>query len=114
MREHALLLSVLCSIGAVSASATTQCGNASWYEAKSNNSGSFTAAHRSLPLGSKIQVENLDNGNKAIVEINDRGPFVQGRIIDVSRAAAEQLDFKGAGIARVRISTVGPWATTCR
>ena len=94
--------------------ASTQCGDASWYEPKSNNSGSFTAAHRSLPFGSKVQVENLGNGRKAMVEINDRGPFVQGRIIDVSRAAAAQLDFKADGIARVRISTVSPSAATCR
>jgi rare lipoprotein A len=96
------------------ASASTQCGDASWYEAKSNSSGSFTAAHRSLPFGSKIHIENLDNGHKAMVEINDRGPFIQDRIIDVSRAAAEQLGFTGDGIARVRISTVGPSTVTCR
>ena len=115
MREYASLLTVICccSIGAASTAAMTQCETASWYDAKSNTAGSFTAAHRSLPFGSKILIENLDNGHTATVEINDRGPFVQGRIIDVSRAAADQLDFNGDGTARVRISTADASTTAC-
>jgi peptidoglycan lytic transglycosylase len=110
MREHWLLgLACGCFIGAVPVSAMTQCGTASWYNAKDT----LTAAHRSLPFGSKIQVENLDNGRTTTVEINDRGPFVPGRIIDVSRTAAEVLDFKGDGVTRVRISTAGSSTSSC-
>jgi len=99
-----------CVVGASSAAALTQCGTASWYDAK----GLLTAAHRSLPLGSMVLVENLDNGRTTTVEINDRGPFVAGRIIDISRAAAQVLDLMGDGIAHVRISTAGGSESTCR
>jgi len=63
------------------------------------------SAHRTLPLGTKVRVENLSNGRSTTVEINDRGPFTQGRLIDASRAAAEQLAFIDGGVTRVRIST---------
>jgi rare lipoprotein A len=63
----------------------------------------LTAAHKSLPLGSLVRVYNLENGRNMIVRINDRGPFVDGRIIDLSRAAAEVLDCKEQGLARVRL-----------
>ena len=66
----------------------------------------MTAAHRSAPLGSRLQVTNLKNGKSVVVRINDRGPFVRGRIIDLSRGAAEVLGFTGAGITRVAIRTV--------
>jgi len=98
-----------CVVGASSALALTQCGTASWYDAK----GLLTAAHRSLPLGSMVLVENLDNGRTTTVEINDRGPFVPGRIIDISRAAAQVLDLIGDGVAHVRISTAGGSKSTC-
>ena len=103
MRECAAILSLMCSclIGAPPALAFTQCGTASWYGAH----GDHNAAHRSLPIGSKVHVENLDNGHKITVDINDRGPFIHGRIIDVSQAAAEELDFKVDGVAQVLIST---------
>jgi peptidoglycan lytic transglycosylase len=98
----------------IPASALTQCGEASWYDHAGRQTASggtidpdtLTAAHRSLPLGSKVDVENLDNGKSVTVRIDDRGPFTQGRIIDVSRAAAEELDFKGDGVTQVRITTV--------
>jgi rare lipoprotein A len=63
----------------------------------------LTAAHKTLPLGSLVRVYNLDNGRNMIVRINDRGPFVEGRVIDLSRAAAEVLDCKEDGLARVRL-----------
>ena len=76
-------------------------GEASWYGPRFHgkktasgdiyNQNKLTAAHKTLPLGSKARVTNLDNGNTVEVEINDRGPFVQGRIIDLSRAAAGVL-----------------------
>jgi len=63
----------------------------------------LTAAHPSLPFGTKVEVENLDNGRKVTVRVNDRGPFVADRIIDVSKAAAKSLDMIVDGIATVRI-----------
>ena len=66
----------------------------------------MTAAHRTLPFGTKVQVTNLSNNKSVIVRINDRGPHTKGRIIDVSGAAAEKLDFLDAGAARVRIEEI--------
>jgi peptidoglycan lytic transglycosylase len=63
----------------------------------------LTAAHRTLPFGSMVRVTNLDNGRQTEVRITDRGPFVQGRIIDLSFAAARSVDMVGSGIARVRL-----------
>ncbi len=63
----------------------------------------LTAAHRTLPFGTRVRVDNLDNETSVEVRINDRGPFVDGRIIDVSRAAARALRMIGPGTARVRV-----------
>lgn len=97
--------------GAVPASA--QCGKASWYALHSRtasgermNPAAMVAAHRSLPFGTLVQVENLRNGKSVIVRVNDRGPFIRGRVIDVSRGAARQLGFVGAGVTTVRLSVV--------
>jgi rare lipoprotein A len=65
--------------------------------------GALTAAHRSLPFGTKLRVTNLRNGNSVIVEVADRGPFRRGRIVDVSYAAAEKLGFVSQGVARVSL-----------
>src|SRR4029077_2067992 len=91
-------------------------GTASWYgpgfHGKKTASGEiydqtkFTAAHKTLPLGSKARVTNLDNGSSVVVEINDRGPFVNGRILDVSRAAAGALGFAESGTAPVRVELI--------
>jgi len=91
-------------------------GTASWYgpkfHGKKTASGEIydqnklTAAHKTVPLGSKARVTNLDNGNTVEVEINDRGPFVQGRIIDLSRAAARALGFVESGTAPVRVELI--------
>jgi rare lipoprotein A (peptidoglycan hydrolase) len=88
-------------------------GRASWYKlasatasGESMDGDDFTAAHPSLPIGTRVLVENLDNGRSVIVRINDRGPFAGNRIIDVSKAAAEQLDMIGAGVAKVRVSPI--------
>jgi rare lipoprotein A len=59
------------------------------------NPGAMTAAHRSLPFGSKVRVTNRRNGRSVVVTVNDRGPFVRGRIIDVTPAAAQALGFSG-------------------
>lgn len=69
---------------------------------------SLTAAHKTLPMPSYVIVENLENGRKLKVRVNDRGPFVDGRIIDLSRRSAKLLGFKRQGLARVRVRYVGP------
>jgi rare lipoprotein A len=63
----------------------------------------MTAAHRTLPFDTKVKVTNLDNGRSAWVRINDRGPFVEGRIIDLSGAAARKLQMIETGTAKVRL-----------
>jgi rare lipoprotein A len=91
-------------------------GTASWYgpgfHGKKTASGEIydqsklTAAHKTLPLGTKARVTNLDNGNAVEVEINDRGPFVNGRIIDLSRAAAGALGLVENGTAPVKVEVI--------
>lgn len=93
-----------------------QTGIASWYgepfHGRRTASGevydmeSMTAAHRTLPLGTMVRVENRDNGRWVEVRINDRGPFVGGRIVDLSRAAARRLDMLGPGTARVQVTVI--------
>jgi rare lipoprotein A len=68
----------------------------------------LTAAHRTLPFDSWVEVRNLSNDRKVEVRINDRGPFVEGRIIDVSRAAARELRMLGPGIVKVRLEVIAP------
>ena len=90
-----------------------QTGQASWYgtqhQGKQTASGTtydqaaLTAAHRSLPFGSKVKVTNLANGKSVEVEITDRGPFADNRIIDLSEAAAKVLDMIASGTATVRL-----------
>jgi rare lipoprotein A len=87
-------------------------GLASWYGDESggvtasgevfDNQG-LTAAHRTLPMGSKIEVTNLRNNKSLVLRVNDRGPNVAGRLLDVSKAAAERLDFVGSGRTPVRV-----------
>ncbi len=66
----------------------------------------LTAAHQTLPFGTKVKVTNLSNKKTVVVVINDRGPFVKGRIIDLSKSAAKKLDFINAGITKVRIKVL--------
>lgn len=66
----------------------------------------LTAAHRSLPFGTRVRVTNVTSGDSVVVRINDRGPFVDGRVIDLSRAAAEQIDLIDAGVAPVELEIV--------
>ena len=67
------------------------------------NPRKLTAAHKKLPFGTCLRVVNMENGRSVEVRVNDRGPFVQGRVVDVSLAAAKQLDMLKKGLARVRI-----------
>ena len=95
----------------------SETGSASWYgpdfhgkptaSGETYNKYAYTAAHKTLPFGTKVNVKNLDNGLSTTVVINDRGPFKSGRIIDLSYAAAKQISMIGAGTARVRINAVG-------
>jgi rare lipoprotein A len=90
--------------GFTSAAAASELGIASYYQ-NSHYSG-LIAAHKTLPFGTKVKVFNLDNGRSAILKIVDRGPFIRGRVIDVSLAAASALGFRQAGLAHVRIERV--------
>ena len=93
-------------------------GVASWYSYPSHtrhtatgewfDPGRMTAAHKTLPLPCEVEVTNLENGRKVRVRVNDRGPYADGRIIDLSRAAAEKLGFTRAGTTRVRVKLLGP------
>lgn len=98
-------------------------GIASWYgpgfhrsptaNGESYDQDALTAAHKTLPLPSWVEVTNIDNGRKLVVRVNDRGPFVDGRIIDLSRRSAQLLGVDGPGLARVRVRRVypaGDWA----
>jgi len=93
--------------------AASQCGGASWYSLGSKtasgermSSGALAAAHRTLPFGTHVRVQNLGNGRAVVVRINDRGPFVRGRVIDVTKAAAQELGFIGSGTTRVKLTVV--------
>ena len=66
--------------------------------------GQLTAAHRTLPFGSKVRVTNMTTGDSVIVRINDRGPFAHGRVIDVSHAAAREIGMQRSGTARVKLA----------
>lgn len=91
-------------------------GIGSWYgtdfhgkktaSGKRFNMYNCTAAHRSLPLGTKVRVVNLKNGRDIIVKINDRGPFKKGRIIDLSYAAAKSIGMVRSGIAKVKVEVL--------
>ena len=97
-----------------STSAFAQCGGASWYGPGFNgktaasgeifNENAMTAAHRSLPFGTKVMVTDQRTGNAIEVTINDRGPFHGGRIIDLSKAAATKLGFRNRGTTSVCLS----------
>lgn len=95
---------------------TLDTGLASWYgpnfhgkltaNGETYNMNGLTAAHRSLPYNTVVKVTNLDNGRSVVVRINDRGPYVGNRIIDLSREAARKIDMENAGVAEVRIELV--------
>jgi rare lipoprotein A len=103
----------------------TEIGTASWYgppyhnrrgsNGEIYNMHAMTAAHRTYALGSIARVTNLKTGSTALVRITDRGPFIRGRIIDLSLAAAEKLDVKKAGVAKVKVELMqSPAVVTSR
>jgi rare lipoprotein A len=94
------------------------CGRASWYALTSQTASGermdpaqLTAAHKSMRLGTKIEVTNPENGHSVVVRVNDRGPFIRGRVLDLSKAAAKEIGMISAGHARVCFEEVedGDW-----
>lgn len=90
------------------ASAKSGCGGASWYALSSKtasgermNAAKLTAAHKSLRFGTKLRVTNSRNGKSVVVRINDRGPFIRGRVLDLSKAAASHIGMVRSGHAKV-------------
>jgi rare lipoprotein A len=106
----AALLTVAATLASISqaSAADPSCGRASWYALTSQTASGermdpskLTAAHPRLRFGTKVEVVNARNGKTVVVRINDRGPFIKGRIIDVSKAAAGQLGMIKSGVAKV-------------
>jgi rare lipoprotein A len=120
------MLALLCGCGAKTHArvqtpariGTTQVGIASWYgvpyDGRKTSSGEvydmrkLTAAHRTLPFNTWVEVTNLSNGKQVDVRVTDRGPFVDGRIIDLSLAAANEIDMVRQGIVKVRLKVIPP------
>ncbi len=108
-----LFIAALFVQGCASTKMATETGMASWYgpdfhgkttaNGETYNQNELTAAHKTLPFNSVVRVTNLDNGKQVTVRINDRGPYARGRVIDLSRAAAREVEMIGSGVARVRI-----------
>ena len=95
----------------------TEHGKASWYEIKCNGgthtaSGiplqnhAMTAAHKTLPMGTKVRVTNKSNGKSVILKITDRGPYIKGRVIDVTKGAAKELDFINSGVVHCKVEVL--------
>lgn len=96
---------------------SVQHGKASWYSVRTNrgtktasgerlNERAATAAHKTLPMGTKVRVTNLANGKSEIVRINDRGPYIRGRVIDVTIGVAERLGFVSRGVVPVKVEVL--------
>jgi rare lipoprotein A len=113
MKTHHLLLFFMLIFASSCSRKVTEAGKASYYAdkfvgRKTANGETFrqtklTAAHKTLPFGTKVKVVNKDNGRTVKVRINDRGPFVGGRIIDLSKKAAKKIGLVQAGVANVEI-----------
>ena len=111
-----LILSFFSSLSSFSVENYPQYGNASWYggplHGEKTAGGecfdmySFTGADRELPFGTIIRVTNLRNGKEVYIKVKDRGPFVKGRIVDLSHAAAKAIGFNRRGVIRVRIEVI--------
>ncbi|KQQ38453.1 hypothetical protein ASG19_05270 [Rhizobium sp. Leaf306] len=104
----AVAIAAFALLGTAQANAAPGCGHASWYALSSKtasgermNAAKLTAAHRSLPFGTRVLVTNKRNGKSVVVRINDRGPFIRGRVIDVSKAAAKDIGMVSSGTAQV-------------
>ena len=109
----AALCAVLSVMGAVTSEAAVQVGWASYYKHGARtasgerfNAHSYTAAHKTLPFGTRVKVTNARTGKSVIVRINDRGPFVRGRIIDLSYGAASAVGLTASGVAKVSLEII--------
>jgi rare lipoprotein A (peptidoglycan hydrolase) len=101
---------------AIQSESGTRVGIASWYGEQFQGNltangevfdmNGLTAASRELPLGTRIQVKNLNNNRSIVLRINDRGPYIPGRVLDVSKSAAERLGFLNAGLAHIEMKVV--------
>jgi rare lipoprotein A len=113
LRMRTLTLFLLLSFSLLACRTITETGKASYYAdkyegRKTSNGETFrqrklTAAHKTLPFGTKVRVTNLNTGKTVKVRINDRGPFIEGRIIDLTRKAAKKIDLITEGVASVKI-----------
>lgn len=111
-----IILFLLSTLGSQACAQVSETGLASFYSDRFEGSltasgavfeqGKMTAAHRSLPFQTKVRVTNLKNKKSVVVKINDRGPFVKDRVIDLSKAAAVKLDFVDEGVAKVTIEVL--------
>jgi rare lipoprotein A len=113
LSSAALLIAFVIFAGASGSDANAQVGLASYYKSglKTANGERFnphglTAAHRSLPFGTRVKVKNVRTGRSVVVRINDRGPFIRGRVIDLALGAARAIGLHAAGIARVSLQVV--------
>ena len=110
----AIAATAMFALSALATPAAAECGRASWYALHSRtasgemmNPAAMTAAHKSLPFGTKVRVVNKANGKAVTVRINDRGPFIKGRVIDLSKEAARKIGMIGSGHAPVCLSKAG-------
>jgi rare lipoprotein A len=108
--KFAVVLGTLAALSGAISPAAAQSGNASWYgsghrtaNGERFNPNGMTAAHRSLPFGTRVRVENRHTGRSVVVRINDRGPFVRGRIIDLSRGSARALGMGGTSYVSLQV-----------
>jgi rare lipoprotein A len=102
MFHQRLLAAVTTAIIGLSFAPSTvlaESGQASWY----SSGGGYTAAHKTLPFGTRVRVTNTRNGRSVVVTINDRGPFIRGRIIDLSPAAARAIGIDGVGSVNIQV-----------
>jgi rare lipoprotein A len=123
-RFIALVWVIALTAGATGCASSTGDGLASYYadkyQGRKTASGEtfdtarLTAAHRTLPFGTSVRVTNVANGKSVVVRVNDRGPFVRGRVIDLSRAAADKLGMVRAGLADVKVEVIDRPATVAR
>lgn len=102
------------ALALTSSGAAAICGMASWYNygkltanGEAFRPSGMTAAHRSLPFGTRVEVKDMSSGRSVTVRINDRGPFIGGRIIDLTQGAARRLGFEQRGLTHVCIRPVG-------
>ena len=107
----AAIVAIACLATPLAASAQT--GHASWYKmgkvtanGERFNPNGLTAAHRTLPFGTRVRVKNLKNGRSVVVRINDRGPFIKGRVIDLALGAARKIGLHRSGTARVALQVL--------